>query len=88
MGRYALGIQRNQVRVEEITVEGVTNRGLCGRDGSASDQDTVTKVRHYYHVHRGSHCHALFLGGTPSPSTRMIHSSKYETIVGVNEGGA
>ena len=46
-------------RVEEITVEGVTNRGLCGRDGSASYQDTVAKVRHYYHVHRGSHYDAL-----------------------------
>ena len=32
--------------VEEITVEGGTNRGLCGRDESAFDQDTVTKIRH------------------------------------------
>ena len=26
-------------------VEGVTNRGLWGRDGSVSDQDTVIKIR-------------------------------------------
>ena len=40
-------------------VDGVTNRGLCGRDESAFDQDTVTKIRYYYHILRGSHYHAL-----------------------------
>ena len=43
----------------EGRVEGVANRGLCGRDGSASDQDTVAKLRHYYHVHGGSSYDAL-----------------------------
>ena len=36
-----------------------TNRALCDRDGSASDQDAVVKVRPYYHVHRGSNYDAL-----------------------------
>ena len=55
-------------------VEGVTNRGLCGRDGSAFDQDTVTKIRHYYHVYRRSSYNAL--------------TAVQDTELPANEGGA
>ena len=85
---YAVGCVLSYT--ETRRVEGVTNRGLCGRDGSASDQDTVIKVRHYYHVHRGSHYDALRMvnlpGGIPSSSSSGMET-KCTTVELCSTGG-
>ena len=50
VGRVWFRYTEKPDHVEGTTVEGATNRVLCGRDESASDQDTVIKVQHSDHV--------------------------------------
>ena len=79
-GGYAQ-LYGNQAWCRGGRVEGITNRGLCGRDGSAFDQETVTKIRDYYHVHRGSHCHAL----TTSVGEILTAGVKYVSSLGTKD---